>query len=376
MSFYNGYYNTDSEIVANESCSGAVGAWSMAEEQEEAQMAMFEAVIGMDFEEAAQKHGLVQESAVEALNEASAKEVADRIIAAIVAFGEKIKGLIMNLIRKFQALFTTDGKKLVKNHEKAINEKMNRQLLTKIKYKYAEFTSPSVKVIDAFDRTIGKVIINKTMSTEKNLEAGDNGRKGSEYVPTAFTTEQLTEYKEQFLSSFTKSKTTVKDFKKDFMETCFGEVEEKEGYTSEMNSKVKEVLMGHKGIIDDLKKEQTATNVTIKDFKNRVVKVQNELDKRVRELDNDKYTNSHKRSAGFAGQVQQLLTAASAVTGTAYTAFADAYKKNYSQCRAIWIKMVGTNGKDMTKSVDESAILDEAIMENSYYEVDEIWAEA
>ena len=33
MSFYNGYYNTDSEIVANESCSGAVGAWSMAEEQ-------------------------------------------------------------------------------------------------------------------------------------------------------------------------------------------------------------------------------------------------------------------------------------------------------------------------------------------------------
>lgn len=374
MSFYNGYYNTDSEeIIANESCSGAVGAWSMAEEQEEAQMAMFEAVIGMDFEEAAQKHGLVQESAVEALNEASVKEIADKIIAAIVAFGEKIKGLIMNLVKKFQALFTTDGKKLVKNHEKAINEKINKGLLTKIKYKYSEFTAPSIKVMEALDATLGKKIVESMAEAHLHNAAGNAGNAGNDVnLPKAFTTEQLTTEKEEFLSKFTKSSTTVKDFKKDLMETCFADVDEKEGYDSSMHNKIKEVLVGHKTLMNDLKKQETATNKTIKEWKTAATKLQQSLDKAAK---GEAYTNSHKRAAGIVGQVQQLLTAASSVTGTAYSSIADAYKKDYAQCRAIWIKMVGTNGKDPSK-LDESAILDEAIMENSYYEVDEIWVEA
>ena len=373
MSFYNGYYNTDSEIVANESCSGAVGAWAMAEEQEEAQMAMFEAVIGMDFEEAAHKHGLVNESTVEALNEASVKEIADKIIAAIVAFGEKIKGLIMNLVKKFQALFTTDGKKLVKNHEKAINEKMNKGLLTKTKYKYSEFTAPTVKVMEALNETLGKKITDSIIEAARDNAAGNAGIAGNDSnLPKAFTADQLTTEKEAFLSKFTKSSTTVKDFKKDLMETCFADVDEKEGYDSSMHSKVKEVLVGHKTLMNDLKKQETATNKTIKEWKTTAAKLQQSLDKAAK---GEAYTNSHKRAAGSIGQVQQLLTAASAVTGTAYSSIADAYKKDYAQCRAIWIKMVGTNGKDPAK-LDESAILEEAIMENSYYEVDEIWAEA
>ena len=371
MSFYNGYYNTDSEIVANESCSGAVGAWAMAEEQEQAQMAMFEAVIGMDFEEAAHKHGLVNESTVEALNEASTKDIADRIIAAIVAFGEKIKGIIVNLFKKFQALFTTDGKKLVKNHEKAINEKINKSLLTKIKYKYASFTAPSIKVMEALDATLGKKIVKSMAEADKYKAAGDAGKAGKYTdLPKAFTTDQLTTEKEEFLSKFTKSSTTVKDFKKDLMETCFGDVDEKEGYDLSMHTKIKEVLVGHKTLMDDLKKQETATNRTIKEWKTSATKLQQALDKAAK---GEAYTNAHKRAAGIIGQVQQLLTAASAVTGTAYSSIADAYKKDYAQCRAIWIKMVGTNGKT---PVNESAIFEEAVMENSYYEVDEIWAEA
>ena len=59
----------------------------------------------------------------------------------------------------------------------------------------------------------------------------------------------------------------------------------------------------------------------------------------------------------------------------AYTAISDAYKKDYAQCRAIWIKMVGTNGKNPEKT-NESAVLEAAVVESSNFEVEQVWEEA
>ena len=134
-----------------------------------------------------------------------------------------------------------------------------------------------------------------------------------------------------------------------------------------MHTKVKEVLTGHKTLIDGLKKERSNTDKAIKLWKQEASKLQTELGKKAK---GENYSTTHKNSAAIVGQVQQLLTAGSAVTGMAYTAYSDAYKKDYAQCRAIWIKMVGTNGKNPDK-VDEAAM-----QESSDYELEQIWESA
>ena len=375
MSYRDSYHNyTEETVIANEAYCGAAGAWALAEEQEAAQQAMFESVIGMDFDEIANEQGTLSESALEALNEASAKDIVSRIIEAIQKFGEAIKGILTNLIKKFQALFTTDGKKLVKDHEKRINEKLNKQLLSKVKYKYAEFTAPTVKVMDALDKagSIGSKIKTKLSSAQLNKSTAGSDSDKSDSAIKPYTSDEISELKDSFLSQFTSGSTTVKDFKKDFMETCFGDADEKEGYDSSMHTKVKEVLTGHKTLMDGLKKEQSSTDKTIKNWKTEATKLQSDLNKAAK---GENYSTSHKNAAALVGQVQQLLTAASTVTGMAYTAISDAYKKDYAQCRAIWIKMVGTNGKNPEKT-NESAVLEAAVVESSNFEVDQVWEEA
>ncbi len=348
-------------------------AYEMVTAAEEQNRSVFESVIKMDALNLMVQNGAVNESSFVALNEASVKDIIDRILSAITSFGEKVKGIIMNLIHKFQALFTSDGEKLVKNHEKQINEKINKQLMSKFKYKYAEFKNPEINVLDKLNVAgMPGANIKSELTRATNLSSVNSDLDGDATVKLT-TSDEISEEKNKFLSSLINGggSTDVKSFKKDFYESVFGDAEEKEGFGSDIFNKIKTTLKGHKKLIDGLKKEQRETDKVISGWKTSATELQRKLDKA---SSGDNYKLAQKNASVLVSNAMTHITAASIVSSMAFSAIADAYKKDYRQAKAIFVKAVGFNGKVQIESAEE--VLDDAIVEAALWESDEIWAEA
>lgn len=341
-------------IVANESYTDAASAWLLAEEGEIQQHEIFESSIEIEFNNIAVQHGLVTESTVTALNEANISNIFNRILAAITAFGEKIMGIIKNLLAKFQSLFIKDGKELVKKNKDAIMKKINTDKLSKMKWKSVTFTDPGYDVVThltdpscpggKFTQSITTVKDDIDSTTDI---AADNQK--------AFTEEEITSMKNAFATKIVGSSAEFKTLKKDLEEKVFADEVDKEGFSKEDLTKISTILEGRKSIVDGLKKEEKTLKTQLdtfkKDLKATETKV-NKLTSSSTDLPNlTKMVNVH------IGRANQALTACTSTAGIALSALSDVYKKDYSRARSIFIKAVGYNGKDKD-SVDEAAIND------------------
>ena len=88
-------------------------------------MAFFEAILTCDFKEAkGLQEGTILQSEVKAINEASFKEIKDKLIERLKAFWAKIQGVFKSAIDKISAYALGDGKAFVREFDKAVEKRI------------------------------------------------------------------------------------------------------------------------------------------------------------------------------------------------------------------------------------------------------------
>ena len=142
MSTYSQYgaNSFSDDIVANESYDGIVGAYTAVEENAVNEHRIFESIIGRDFTEAYVAAGALDESALEAVNEASLGGIWEKVKAFFKKMAEKIAGVIKSIKDRIVIAFTRDGKELVRKYDKQIVRKINDRKMTHFTYTfYSDF---------------------------------------------------------------------------------------------------------------------------------------------------------------------------------------------------------------------------------------------
>lgn len=392
----------DDAIAANESYVGAIGAYQMMEESSMNQNAIFNHVLGCDFVEAQADHGFVSESTLEAVNEASEGGIFAKVVAFFQKLVEKIKGIINNMIKKIEAMFTKDGKKLVNKFKKDVQQKMNNGEFTdSFKYKWSKFNDSKTpdktatldsKFFEVKAKVAGlneidikamlwnaKEFINNqdeyttdASDIEKNLlqKAYDDADKEENHVLNQITSDALSDYKDAALTAWLGKSTSVSDFAKDVDDEFFpdGE-EEEEGLTNTRLTSIISFLENDSKTVSALNKSKSLTE---KKIKNDWIKPAQDINKKMNNLSTKKsfrIWGAYARSV--SSNVINMGNALTACSTMIYAAWGAAFKKNYAQCRAVFIK-AATYKK---KSAKNEAALLEAVVDVSNYEVDQMMPE-
>lgn len=391
----------DDAIAANESYVGAIGAYQMMEESSMNQNAIFNHVLGCDFVEAQADHGFVSESTLEAVNEASEGGIFAKVVAFFQKLVEKIKGIINNMIKKIEAMFTKDGKKLVNKFKKDVQQKMNNGEFTdSFKYKWSKFneskTPDKTATLDPkFFEVRAKVsggncnindLLNNAQKkfnsqdsmksdardTEKDelQKAYDDAEKAEDHVLNPITSDALSDYKDAALTAWLGTSTSVSDFAKDADEEFFpdGE-EEEEGLTNARLTSIISFLENDSKTVSALNKSKSLTE---KHIKNKWIKPAQDINKKMNNLSTKKsFRLVGAEARSISSNVITMGNALTACTTMIYAAWGAAFKKNYAQCRAVFIK-AATYKK---KSAKNEAALLEAVVDVSNYEVDQMMPE-
>lgn len=391
----------DDAIAANESYVGAIGAYQMMEESSMNQNAIFNHVLGCDFVEAQADHGFVSESTLEAVNEASESGIFGKVVAFFQKLIEKIKGIINNMIKKIEAMFTKDGKKLVNKFKKDVQQKMNNGEFTdSFKYKWNRFneskTPDKTATLDKEFFNVKTKIGNSNMSIggllrhadqnfrEQNTQttdASDNEKDelqrsyddaehNDNHMLSPISSDALSDYKDAALSAWLGKSTSVSDFAKDVDEEFFpdGE-EEEEGLTNARLTSIILFLENDSKTVTALSKSKSLTE---KHIKNEWIKPAQDINKRMNNLSTKKpFRLVGARARSCSSNVITMGNALTACTTMIYSAWGAAFKKNYAQCRAVFIK-AATYKK---KSAKNEAALLEAVVDVSNYEVDQMMPE-
>lgn len=391
----------DEAIAANESYVGAIGAYQMMEESSINQNAIFNHVLGCDFVEAQADHGFVSESTLEAVNEASESGIFGKVIAFFQKLIEKIKGIINNMIKKIQAMFTKDGKKLVNKFKKQVQQKINNgEFNDQFKYKWNKFNEAmtpekTAKLDDKFFNVKAKVgggdygirglltfasindqeqDLHKDDATDQDKQdlqdLYDDAEKTDNHSLNQITSDALSDYKDAALSAWLGTSTTVSDFAKDVDEKFFPDgVEQEEGLSNARLSSIISFLENDSKTVSALEKSKSLTE---KHIKNKWIKPAQDLNKKMNNLSSKK---SFRTSGAIARAVSSnVITMGNALTACStmiYAAWGAAFKKNYAQCRAVFIKAATYNKKS---AKNEAAML-EAVVDVSNYEVDQMMPE-
>lgn len=391
----------DDAIAANESYVGAIGAYQMMEESSMNQNAIFNHVLGCDFVEAQADHGFVSESTLEAVNEASEGGIFAKVVAFFQKLVEKIKGIINNMIKKIEAMFTKDGKKLVNKFKKDVQQKMNNGEFTdSFKYKWNKFNESMTPDKTAtlnndffeVEGKVGKATANintvlraaKTYFEQQDKAKSDanstdqdqlqkayaDAERNEEHNLNQMTSDALSDYKDAALSAWLGTSTSVSDFAKDVDETFFPDGEEQEeGLSNARLSSIISFLENDSKTVSALEKSKSLTE---KKIKNDWIKPAQEINKKMNNLSSKK---SFRLSGAYARSISSnVITMGNALTACStmiYSAWGAAFKKNYAQCRAVFIK-AATYKK---KSAKNEAALLEAVVDVSNYEVDQMMPE-
>lgn len=399
-------------IIANESYVGAIGAYQMMEESSMNQHSIFEHVLGCDFVEAQAYHGYVSESTYEAINEASGEGIFSKVIAFFKKMAEKIKGIIENMINKVKAVFTKDGKKLVSKFKKTINTKMNNGVYNdSFKYKWNKFNEAKTpdKTADLGDTFFStQAVINSKGSTKKmsisevlkeaevfvndqnkvttNWDKNDEDKKKKykEALQTQYDaadqkdvhtfntikSDELNDYKDAALTAWLGDSTTVSDFAKDADEVFFpdGE-EEEEGLTNQRLDSIIKYLEDENKTISALEKSKSLTEKKIRnDWIKKAETIQKDMNKLASRGNNNSFGIAGLNARAYASNVISMGNALTSCSTAIYAAWGAAFKKNYAQCRSVFIKAATYNKKE---AKNEAAYL-EAVGEVSDYEVNQM----
>lgn len=394
-------------IVANESYVGAVGAYQMMQESSMNENAIFNHVLGCDFVEAQADHGFVSESTFEAVNEASAKGIFSKVIEFFRKLGEKIKGIIQNMINKISAMFTKDGKQLVKKFEETIRKKMSNDTYDdKFKYSWCKPNNSSelIPTIDVKQKifdvklrgtgnqnykrtkpTIEEMLDFATTNQEEEDAADKNGNAGkkredqlnkrikkvsdSDSSSTKpITQDDVDDYKEDILTALLGQNTDPASFSKDFDEAIFDTQEIKDGLDGSDLTEIKNFLSNESKYSQKFDKNKREVDKAIKAIIDKAKKCEKAMDKA---SGKEGFGISGANARAMAQSAIKMGNVCSACSTAYFSAVGAAIKKHYAQCRAVYIKAATYN----KKAAKHEATFMEAVVDVSNYEVDQMMPE-
>ena len=382
MSTYSQYgANSFSDnIVANESYDGIVGAYTAVEENAVNEHRIFESIIGRDFTEAYVAAGALDESALEAVNEASLGGIWEKVKAFFKKMAEKISGVIKSIKDRIVIAFTRDGKELVRKYDKQIVRKINDRKMTHFTYTfYSDFDS-AMKGASDISAQIGSLVNDSraktTLDTEfdaaktaygdkgANLKVGDAASQEKDAYKT-FTEDELTEFKEEAYgkcckdTSVTNRKELIDKLTKEVKE----DADETEGLDSAGYAKIKSVLTDGQKFIKSLENAETKVKKLYKDTIKKCEEMQREANKTKSNTDYKANAAEVNKHASNAIRLGNILTTVATDLLTAHTSQAQMIYKN---ARSIFTRAATYGGKD------EAAFM-EAVSQVSDYEADQIF---
>lgn len=151
------------QVAANESYTSEDFGRILYESQLN-DMAFFEAILTCDFKEInGLREGTILESEVKALNEASFKEMVEKVVAGLKKFWAKIKAAFVDAINKLGAWVGKNGKSLAKQvKELKMKEKWNGSIENVVTYDYSNEKLATLKgdMYNELFRAVGEKDIN------------------------------------------------------------------------------------------------------------------------------------------------------------------------------------------------------------------------
>lgn len=348
-----GCYSGD-EIVANENYMGSVGALQMTLEGFQTDQAIFESIIGMDFQEAMALNEGAEE--VEVFTEAAAGNFAEKIKDFVKKAWEKIKGLFQTFLTKFNSVVMRDNKAFVDKYKKSVLTKD----LGKMKYKWSEPKNGLAEMkLDAVESEVASAIKAATSDAAGMNEKIDSG-----------------DYLDGLLSKMIGSNTDSKEFNKDFHEAMFEDEDDEEGLKGDRLTKIISILSDKK-IISDIEKSRKSIDKYFSKLLADINKVTNNVAKDVPSDSNErgewkvggeKGTYKKKnagKAVGFLNTIYKAVSASQTGINMYTSRYLEAKKFEVKQARAVFARAAAFN----PKAVKENAIFVEAAGDAAEYEV-------
>ena len=358
-----------SEIIANENYVGGVGAMQMVIEGYQNDHALFEAVLGMDFQEVAALNEGVE---LEVFTEASISSLFDKIKEFVKKAWEKIKGIFKTFLAKLDGLIMKDNKAFVDKYRRAVTAKD----LSRMKYKWADPKKGSANVIDIDVITLIQISVTTVLN---DISSYDESQIKS-------TQEKMddSDYLDNMLSNLVKETTDVKSFAKDYKSILFEDEEKEEGLKSSRLLEIMGVLSERKiisnleklkGEIDkyftkvlkqidniskDITKDATGDKKTF-DSTTKSINTSSDTGVKLTYNTKEKAEINFNRVNLMQKYVSTYQTAMNMIVGRSI----EEVKFHIAQCRRVFAQAVSYN----PKAVKENAILIEAVGEAAEYEL-------
>lgn len=334
----------DTLVTANESYKGDVGLQQILIESAQNDMAIFDAVIRSDINEAVSlQEGTLLQEEVAIMHEGMVKDFFGKVLAFLKKMVEKIKGIFKAIYAKITGVVVRDGKKLVDMHKKNVIGKN----LSKMKYKWAQPTGKSLDLASDILDT-------------KDLKDNDSKEEISKTVND--WQDDDNELNRLLGASMGGNTTTDSEYAKDAHDHMFDEAEDVEG-CGNITDIMSQILNTDK-MLKDLKKIE-------RDFTTAANKKNTNLEKQSREATK---SISAKAGAGDNAESERLvalanaqlsyLTIAQNATTKIIAAQTAAIKFENAQCRALWTKAAYFD----PKAVKESALLEDMAYETAFTE--------
>lgn len=358
-----------SEIIANENYVGGVGAMQMVIEGYQNDHALFEAVLGMDFQEAAALNEGVE---LEVFTEASISSLFDKIKEFVKKAWEKIKGLFKTFLAKLDGIIMKDNKAFVDKYRRAVTAKD----LSKMKYKWCNPTGKNitVKALTTIQSEVGSSLTRVKSMDENNLGPEQEKVSDSDYIDGILTT-------------MLGETTDAKSFAKDFKSVMFEDEEKEEGLSSGRLLEIMGVL-SEKKVISNIEKAKTESDRYFTKLLKQIDNISKDASKLAKSNDPDAGTgaSSHKidaggnysnidMSLGTKTQAEKMFNRVTimqkhvATYQTALNMFIgrliEETKFHIKQCKRVFAQAASYN----PKAVKENAILIEAVGEAAEYEL-------
>lgn len=344
------------DVEARDNYIGEAGAARSLIEAVQNDYAIFESLIHSDFQEAQlMRNGSINESTIQAIQEASGVGFIENIKKYLLNMWEKIKGFFKAFWNTLTAVITKDNKKLVEKFRMKISKKD----LSKLKVKYAKSTGAEV----AYKFTEFK-------NTEDIIAKAKTIENATRNVLDSTFIEKLKS--DQYINDLYKEKTGISsisanEYRTDIHKFLFEDEKEQTGFTGSEIKNYEDILLGSSKRITALKKHQTNVDAGFK-------KVLSKLDemKRAFEKDtkNDDQYSSYIQLKNKLYQASYLVAQAeSRVVNNVVSSLLTEAKFDIKQARKVYVRAAGFN----PSVVKEDAELMTAIEESSDYIVDEMF---
>lgn len=375
MSTYSQYgANSFSDnIVANESYDGIVGAYTAVEENAINEHRIFESVIGRDFTEAYVAAGALDESALEAVNEASLGGIWEKVKAFFKKMAEKILGVIKSIKDRVVIAFTRDGKELVKKYDKQIVKKINTSKMKNFKFTFygEEITKDNPLAKDPA-KCIENILSGTELATKMNscFNSAKTSFSNIENVTSKgeidekilLTDDQLSDLKEKAYKSVSENEATNKS---ELMKwaTDVSDVDETEGLTLDVYKKIVNVLKDGQSVIKKLNDSESK----VKKIYSKMIKEAEDIQNKINKIAHtEKYNKAASLANALATNTIKMGNALTNIATDVLTASIAEVKLGYKNARSIFTRAATYGGKD------EAALM-EAVSQVSDYEVEQIF---